>query len=105
MGAIPSLVAAVAISLAALFVPRANPARALTTAPRDFNKHLSPDQGLAIGAMAGAFGLALGGGPWIGDGRARATAQDVRSAAYLYAVGALIHAGCVALALAAYSPI
>jgi hypothetical protein len=55
--------------------------------------------------MAGAFGLALGGGPWIGDGRARVTAQDVRSAAYLYAVGALIHAGCVALALGAYSPI
>jgi cobalamin biosynthesis protein CobD/CbiB len=93
------------MALAALFVPRANPARAIATMVRDSNKHVSPDQGLAIGAMAGAFGLALGGGPWIGGGRARVIAQDVRSAAYLYAVAALIHAGCVALALAAYSPI
>jgi hypothetical protein len=71
----------------------------------DFSKHAAPDQGLAFGAMAGAFNLSLGGGPWIGGGRARVTAQDVRGAAYLYAVAALIHALCVALALAAYSPI
>jgi adenosylcobinamide-phosphate synthase len=105
MGAIPSFVAAVAMALAATFAPRANPARALATALSDFKKHASPDQGLALGAIAGAFGLALGGGPWIGEGRARVTAQDVRGAAYLYAVAALIHVLCIALALAAYSPI
>ena len=47
----------------------------------------------SVGAMAGALGFALGNGPWIGVGRARLVAQDVRTASYLYAVAALLHLG------------
>jgi adenosylcobinamide-phosphate synthase len=105
LGAIPAPFAGAILSIAALFVPHANPLRAFGTMLRDFRKHASPDASFTMAAVAGAFGLALAGGPWIGDGRARVTAQDVRNTAYLYAVACLIHAGILALALSAYSPI
>ena len=104
-GAVPAPIAGTLLALSALFVARANPVRALGTMLRDARKLNSPDAGFTVAAIAGAFGLALAGGPWIGDGRARVTAQDVRNAAYLYAVACLIHVGCLAVALAAYSPI
>ena len=57
------------------------------------------------GAVAGALGLALAGprrygtetvnDPWIGDGRARATALDIRRALYLYVVAGLILAALI----------
>ncbi len=111
LGLVPGPVAGLALAVAALFVSGANPARALATMGRDFAKLAAPACGWTAGAVAGALGLALGGprpggagGPWIGDGRARAGAADVRGATYLFAVAALIHAGALAaarLALAA----
>jgi len=57
---------------------------------------------LHVGAIGG-LGLSLGGprqypdgtvsGPWLGDGRARATAGDVHTAVYLIAVATLLTAG------------
>ncbi len=106
LGLVPGPVAGIVLSLAALFVPGANMTRALSVMGRDFGKIPASAAGWTIGAMAGALGLALAGprpdggagGPWIGDGRARAGAADVRSAGYVFAVAALIHAGLLAAA-------
>ena len=97
----------VILSLAALFVPNANPLRGLAVMVRDSRIHVSPASGWTEGAMAGALGLALAGprhygdalvsGPWIGDGRARATAGDIGSASYLYVVAFAIVAALVAV--------
>ncbi len=109
---IPGPVAGFLLALAALFVPGARPAKGFAVMGSDFAKLPAPT-GWTTGAMAGALGLALGGPQqagmpaprgWIGDGRARAGAADVRSATWLFAVAALIHAGALAaarLALAA----
>jgi adenosylcobinamide-phosphate synthase len=61
---------------------------------RDASKHASPNAGWPEAAMAGALCLRLAGPiaydgmvadkPWIGDGRAEATAQDIRRALALY---------------------
>lgn len=61
---------------------------------RDAGKHASPNAGWPEAAMAGALGLRLAGPvaydeimhdkPWIGDGRAEATAADIRRALRLY---------------------
>ncbi len=110
LGLVPGPVAGLVLALAAAFVPGASPAKALAIMGRDFAKLPAPS-GWTAGATSGALGLALAGprpggagGPWIGDGRARAGAADVRAATYLFAVAALIHAGALAaarLALAA----
>ena len=94
------------IALAAAFVPTARPATALKTMLRDAGKRRSASAGWPQGAVAGALDLALGGTrhagggtvrePWLGDGRAAATAQDIRRALYLYAVACLINAMWVA---------
>jgi adenosylcobinamide-phosphate synthase len=104
---IPAPLAGMLISLAAVFAPRARPLRAARTMLRD----ASPARGgWAWSAVAGALDLSLGGprqypdaivsGPWIGDGRARATARDVAAAIYLIGVATLLTAGILgALAL------
>ena len=61
---------------------------------RDARKHASPNAGWTEAAMAGAIGLRLAGPvcydrvthakPWIGDGRADATGEDVARALNLY---------------------
>lgn len=61
---------------------------------RDAGKHASPNAGWPEAAMAGALRLRLAGPiayddvvadkPWIGDGRAEATAHDIRRALALY---------------------
>jgi adenosylcobinamide-phosphate synthase len=61
---------------------------------RDAGKHRSPNAGWPEAAAAGALGLALVGprryggvlvnGPWLGDGRARATTADIAQAMRLY---------------------
>ena len=101
---IPATIAGLLIALAAVFAPRGRPLHALAVMCRDRTKHPTWNTGAAMPAMAGALGFALGGGPWIGDGRARLVAQDVRSASYLYAVACLIHMGLIAGAFAALSP-
>lgn len=68
--------------------------RAATTVWRDAGKHDSPNAGWPEAAMAGALGLRLNGPriydgemtdhPWVGDGRAEATAADIRAALRIY---------------------
>jgi len=98
---IPARLSGLFIAIAAIFTPRANPARALVTMLRDAGKHTSMNAGWPEGAMAGALDLALAGprryseatidAPWVGSGRARATAGDMRGALYLYVVANLIN--------------
>ena len=104
---IPARLAATILAIAALVAPQANPAAALRTALRDARKHRSVNAGWPEAAGAGALGLALAGprrygaelvnDPWIGDGRARATAGDMRRALYLFVVACIVHAALVAL--------
>ena len=104
LSAVPARLAGLIIAAAALFVPRANPVRALGTMWRDAGRHESLNAGWPVGAMAGALGLALAGpgagagkaGAWIGKGRARATGSDVARGLYLFVVACLIDAGIVA---------
>jgi adenosylcobinamide-phosphate synthase len=104
---IPAPLAGMLIALAAVFAPRARPLRAARTMLRDASHARG---GWAWSAVAGALDLSLGGprhypdatvsGPWIGDGRARATARDVTAAVYLIGVATLLTAGILgALAL------
>ncbi len=110
LNAIPARLAAVIMVIAAIFVPRASPGRALSTAWRQARKHRSFNAGWPVAATAGALGLALGGPrddggdggsaaePWIGDGRARVGAHDLDRALYLFAISCLILLAAVALA-------
>lgn len=108
LNALPARLAALLLALAAPFVG-ANLRGAVRTMLRDAGKHASVNKGWPIAALAGALGLALGGPhrdggvvitePWIGDGRARATAADIGRALAVYAVAGLMLAGLVALLL------
>ena len=70
--------------------------RAVAIVWRDADKHDSPNAGWPEAAMAGALGLRLNGPriydgeltdhPWVGDGRAEATAADIRAALRLYRI-------------------
>ncbi|HEY0524195.1 MAG TPA: adenosylcobinamide-phosphate synthase CbiB [Stellaceae bacterium] len=92
---VPARLSGLLVATAAAIVPRAAPGKALATMWRDAGKHRSPNAGWPEAAMAGALGLALAGprrysghvaeDPWIGDGRARATPQDIRRALLVYA--------------------
>ncbi len=103
---VPARIAALFIAAAAVFVPTASPAGAFRAALADARKHRSPNAGWPEAAAAGALGLALAGprryaeitvdDPWIGDGRARATAGDIDRALFLYVVACLINALAVA---------
>jgi adenosylcobinamide-phosphate synthase len=112
---IPARLAAAIVAIAALIAPQSSPAAALKTMWRDARKHRSVNAGWPEAAAAGALGLALAGprrygadlvnDPWIGDGRARATAADMRRALYLFVVACLVHAALIAsLALAWNQP-
>lgn len=104
---VPAGIGGVLVAVAAVFVPTANPLRALRTMTRVEGQSAGWFGGWSLGAVAGALGLALGGPirydgnpvsfPWIGDGRARATAQDVTRATYLFAVTGLVVMAIVAL--------
>lgn len=110
LSAVPARLAALIFVFASLFVPRANPVRALETMWRDAGKHASFNAGWPVAAMAGALDLALVGpgtgpksgkaGAWIGKGRARATGMDVARGLYLFVVACLIDAGIVAAIIA-----
>lgn len=103
---VPARIAGLFLCAAALFVPTARPAAALRTMLRDAGKHRSVNAGWPEAAAAGALGLALAGprhytdavveDPWIGDGRARATAKDIDRVLYLYAVACLLNILAVA---------
>ncbi len=108
---VPARLAAVFFALAAAFVPSAHPWSATKTMARDANKAPSANDGWPVAALAGALGVSLGGPrrfgegasshAWIGTGRARASAHDVRRAIHVIVLACLIQLGLVAgLALA-----
>jgi adenosylcobinamide-phosphate synthase len=102
---VPARLAGVLIAAAAVFAKDSRPDRALAIMLRDARKHRSPNAGWPEGAMAGALGLALAGprryadglvaDPWVGEGTARAVADDIARALRLYAVACLIQGGLV----------
>jgi adenosylcobinamide-phosphate synthase len=88
---------------AAAVVPGASAASAWRAFWRDARYHRSPNAGWPEAAMAGALGLRLAGprayhgvvldDPWMGDGRAEATTEDIDRALLIYRVafaGALL---------------
>ncbi len=103
---IPARLAGLFIALGALFLPRASAGAALVTIARDAGKHRSPNAGWPEAAMAGALDLALAGprrygsetvnDPWIGKGRAKCNAQDMRRALMLFALACLMQFAAVA---------
>lgn len=111
---LPARLSGAIISLAALFVPGASPARARRTMLADAAKHRSTNAGWPEAAAAGALGLALAGprryggvvvhDAWMGDGRARATAVDIRRALLLYVAACLVHAALLAAFAVAIVP-
>jgi adenosylcobinamide-phosphate synthase len=108
MNCVPARLSGLIIAIAAAVVPQGSPAAALRTMLRDARKHRSVNAGWPEGAAAGALGLALAGprrygaetvnDPWIGDGRARATAMDMRRALYLFVAACLLHAALIVIA-------
>ncbi len=103
---VPARLSALLMILAAFFVPTANPWRALKTTLRDSGHHRSINSGWPEAAMAGALDLALAGprrypgefvnDRWIGEGRARATAGDIRRALFMFVAACLLNAMLVA---------
>jgi adenosylcobinamide-phosphate synthase len=110
---IPARAAALAAAAAALFVATARPWPALRTALAEGSKPMGEGSAWPAAAFAGALGLSLGGprregevvvrAPWIGDGRARAEAADLRRALLLFVASSLVAmAAFGALALVPY---
>ena len=104
---VPARIAGALIAVAALVIPSAAPGRALRTMLRDAPKHSSPNAGWPEAAMAGALGLALLGPrhyegeaatdeAWLGDGRADATADDLRRTVWAFAVACALVAAITA---------
>jgi adenosylcobinamide-phosphate synthase len=105
MNFLPARIAGLIVGVAAAFAPDGRPVAAFRVMIRDARKHRSVNAGWPEGAAAGGLGLALAGprhygglqvnDPWIGDGRARATAGDIRRGLFLFAVACLLHAGLI----------
>lgn len=97
------------VAAAKTLEPGARPGEAWAAVWRDAGKHRSPNAGWPEAAMAGALGLRLAGprvygttrvdDAYMGDGRAEATAKDIRRALELYRA-ALALQFCVALGIA-----
>ncbi len=109
---LPAPLSGIILAAAALFVAGAAPARAFRVMFREIRRNLSPVERWTESAVAGALDLALSGprryrdasvsGPWIGDGRARISVQDLGRALFLFVVACVITAGAIAaIALAA----
>jgi len=111
-GALPARLSALALALAALFVPRASARGALRTAFAAAPRHPAGPSAWPMAALAGALDLSLAGPrregelvvpePWLGEGRARARPADLRPALVLLPVALLLTvlvAGSLGLAL------
>ena len=93
---LPARLAGLIFVAAALLLPKADARRAWRTMVRDAARHRSPNAGWQEAAVAGALGFALAGprrygsetiqDHWMGDGRAKLTANDLRDALALYRV-------------------
>lgn len=102
---LPARLSVLLVAVAAFFVPGSRPVQAFGTAQRHARLHASRNGGWPIAAFAGALDLALGGPrrevgavanqAWLGDGRARATAGDLKPAIALYVVAGLLSAALV----------
>ena len=110
---IPARLASLILALAAAIAPTTHPGQAMKSMGRDAGKYPSVNLGWPLAAMAGALTLTLAGPrpgqpehaaiPWIGEGTARATPQDVRRALYVYGVACLINlAGIAGIAVIRY---
>ena len=106
---IPSQIAALCISLAALFTPKGNPFRALATWLRDQGKISHPLCGAPVAAAAGAMGIALGGprsvqgflvrDEWVGKGSAKIAPAELKKIMLLYFIACLLILGLIASVL------
>jgi adenosylcobinamide-phosphate synthase len=95
-----SRLAALWLIAAAAVSPDASAREAWRTVARDARRHRSPNAGWPEAAMAGALGVRLAGprvygetrvdDPFMGDGRAKATATDIRRGLALYRRAAAI---------------
>ena len=104
---LPARLAGLYFVAAACLLPGANGARAWRVMSRDAGKHRSPNAGWQEAAVAGALDLALAGprrylhetvdDAWMGDGRARLDASDIRRCLHLYTVAGILVALTLAL--------
>ena len=104
---VPARITGILIVGAAAFVPKGAPAAAWRIMWRDHGRHRSPNGGWPESAIAGALDLALLGprhyglvvvnDPWLGDGRAKATSDDIRRALGLYRIACLLLVALLAM--------
>ena len=98
---LPARLAGLYFVAAACLLPGANGSHAWRVMIRDARKHRSPNAGWQEAAVAGALDIAIAGprryshatvdDAWMGDGRARLGAGDIRRCQHLYvAAGALV---------------
>ena len=102
-----SRIAALWLIAAAALSPEASAREAWRTVARDARRHRSPNAGWPEAAMAGALGVRLAGprvygrtrvdDPFMGDGRATATASDIRRGVALYRRAAAIEIAALGL--------
>ncbi len=101
-----SRLTALLLTVAAALDRQADAGAAWRAVRRDAGRHRSPNAGWPEAAMAGALGLRLAGprvygavrveDGWMGDGRAEATAADIRRALALYRRACLLLWGLAA---------
>lgn len=106
LGVLPGLIAGAILCAAAVFVPSASPITAFTVWLQSIRGRSLLNSGRALGAVAGALGVALAGprrlegaearDGWIGEGRARVVASDVVRAVILLVVACIIAATLLA---------
>ncbi|MBV8661593.1 MAG: cobalamin biosynthesis protein CobD [Hyphomicrobiales bacterium] len=97
-----SRLAALWLLIAALLIPGARPAEGWRALRRDAHRHRSPNAGWPEAAMVGALGLKLAGprvygetrvdDAYMGEGRAAATAADIRRGLALYRLACVVEA-------------
>jgi len=95
-----ALIAGPVYSVAAIFVPRANPFKAFAGWLRDLGARSIRGDLRGEGAIAGAFGIALGGSQefgeetvsrnWVGEGRARVMRADAHRTSWLLGLSVLL---------------
>jgi adenosylcobinamide-phosphate synthase len=106
---LPARLAGMLLLLSAATLPFTRAREGLRILRRDARRHRSPNAGWPEAVTAGALGLALSGPrsyhgrptdePWVGDGRARVGARDIRRALRLYVRACLLAGGAVAVLL------
>ena len=97
---LPARLAGLYFVAAAWLLPGADGARAWRVMLRDAHKHRSPNAGWQEAAVAGALDFALAGprryphdtvdDTWMGDGRARLDAGDIRRCLHLYITAGIL---------------